>query len=118
MYGLPVDFDGSFLVGRNLEMICFSSNQIYLHFDDHVTVTIEGEFSYRPQPSEADAQPIHMPIMESKLMQLLEHSISEAAGDEDGTLTLVFDNGHVLKCFEASGYESYQIKHATGRLIV
>lgn len=118
MYGLPVDFDGSFLVGRNLEMICFSSNQIYLHFDNQVTVTIEGEFSYQPQRCEADAQPSHIPIMESKLMQLLEHSISEAAGDEDGTLTLVFDNGHVLKCFDASDYESYQINYGTGRLII
>ncbi|MHB8755297.1 MAG: DUF6188 family protein [Candidatus Acidiferrales bacterium] len=118
MYGLPANFDSSFLVGRNLEMICFSSSQVYLHFDDQVTITIEGEFSYQLQRSEPDVQAIHMPIMESKLMHLLEHSISEAAGDGNGTLTLVFDNGHVLKCFEASGYESYQIKHGAARLIV
>ncbi len=118
MYGLPEDFDGSFLVGHRLEMICFNSNQLYLHFDGQLTIKIEGEFSYDSGLGDSEAKPIHPPITESKLMHLLEHSISQAAGNEVGTLTIMFDNGHILKCFESFDYESYEIKHGADRLIV
>jgi Family of unknown function (DUF6188) len=118
MYGLPAHFDSALLVGRNLEMICFSSNQVYLHFDGQVTIKIEGEFSYLSDRADMDQKRIRMPIAESKLMQSLEHLISGATADENGTLTLVFDNGHILKCFEAHDYESYEIKHGNIRLIV
>lgn len=119
MYGLPVNFDGSFLVGHTLEMICFNWNQIYLHFDNQLTIKIEGEFSYGPRlGDELDVKPVRMPITESKLMHLLERSISQATGNENGTLTIIFDNGHTLRCFESPGYESYEIKRGADRLIV
>jgi hypothetical protein len=47
MYGLPKDFDGGFLVGRTLEMVCFSENQMALHFGAEISITIESAFSYR-----------------------------------------------------------------------
>ena len=33
-------------------------------------------------------------------MQLAGHSVVSATGIEDGTLTLTFDNGHVLQCLD------------------
>jgi len=50
MYGLPEDFDGTFLQGRELEQVCFSRNQVYLHFGDQVEIMIEGSFSYEETP--------------------------------------------------------------------
>jgi hypothetical protein len=118
MYGLPKDFDASFLVGLTLEMVCFNINQVYLHFSDHVMITIEGDLVHQISPSD-DTSNISPPIHESNLMQLLEHSVSNAFGDDEGTLTMVFDNGQTLKCLDTSpNYESYQIKHGEHIIIV
>jgi hypothetical protein len=110
VYGLPENFDASFLVGQTLEMVSFNANQLYLHFSGHITITVEGTFSYQ-NVSFQSAQPIHVPVQESNLMQLLEHTVSQASGDRNGTLSLAFDNGQIFQCFDSSkGYESYQIK--------
>lgn len=119
MYGLPENFDGSFLIGRTLEMICFNANQIYLHFDGQVTITIEGSFSHQRAQSGSDTQVLSVPVSESDLMQLLEHKITGVSGEKDGTLTLVFDDGQILKCYDQlPNYESYQIRHGEKVIIV
>jgi len=110
MNGLPKNFDGSFLVGCALEMVCFNATQMYLHFSKGVTITVEGTFSYRKTASQA-APAIKVPVKESDLMQLLEQSVSKVTGDQSGALTLSFSNGQIFKCFDSSKhYESYQIK--------
>jgi Family of unknown function (DUF6188) len=119
MYGLPEDFDGSFLIGRALEMICFNANQIYLHFDGQVTITIEGSFSHQRAQYESNTQILSVPVSESDLMQLLEHKISAVSGDKDGTLKLVFDHDQILRCYDQlPNYESYQIRHGDTVIIV
>jgi hypothetical protein len=119
MYGLPENFDGSFLIGKTLEMVCFNVSQLYLHFSNHIIITIESSFSYRDADSQSLARPINVPVKESNLMQLLGHLISKASGDQDGTLTLVFDNGEVFKCFDSSkNFESYQIKYGDQLIVV
>lgn len=118
MYGFPRGFDPSFLIGHNLEMVCFSVNQMYLHFDKEVTIKVEGTFSHQSSGNRSDTKIVQMPIQQSAVMQLLEHTVTQAAGDERGTLAMTFDNGHILKCFETVGYESYEIKHGNDRVIV
>ena len=113
MYRLPKDFDGSFLVGRTLEMVCFNQNQVYLHFDAKITITIESSFS-----SQND-QIISVPVRESNLMKLLELTVSEVQGEEDGTLLLTFSNGEMLKIYDTSQqYESYRITYKDNVIIV
>ena len=51
-------------------------------------------------------------------MHLLEHSVAKVSGGKDGTLTLVFDNGDHLWCFDDPHYESYHIKHGEQVIIV
>ena len=112
MYGLPLDFDAKFLVGRNLEQICFNQNQIALHFDDDLSIIVESALSHESSQSLSDARVVEVPVSDSDLMQLLGFSVSDASGDKDGTLTLVFDNGHTLKCYDTSHeYESYKIAY-------
>jgi Family of unknown function (DUF6188) len=119
MYKLPADFDAQFFVGRNLEQICFNQNQIALHFDDDLSIVIESAFSHEEPQSPSDGQVVEVPVSDSDLMRLLGCSVSEASGDGDGTLILVFENGHVLKCFDTSDqYESYQIEHHGNVIIV
>ena len=71
MYGLPEDFDGSFLVDRNLEMICFNINQVTFLFDEHTMITVEGSVLHQLSESDTISTAISPPIYESSLMQLL-----------------------------------------------
>ncbi|MBL7214500.1 MAG: hypothetical protein ISS71_02345 [Phycisphaerae bacterium] len=113
MYGLPVNFDGALLIGQIREMVCFVQYQIYLHFDEEITITIEGSFSYQ---SEGD---ISMPVRESDPMKLLGISISEVRGDTNGTLNLTFSNGETLKIYDDSQqYDSYRITYNDNDIIV
>jgi hypothetical protein len=113
MYGLPKDFDGSFLVGRTLEMVCFNQTQVYLHFDEHVSIAIESAFSCGTE------EVVDVPVKESHLMELLGSSVSVARGDENGTLGLLFDGGQVLKIYDTTKqYESYTITYGGKEIIV
>ena len=113
MYGLPKDFDGGFLEGRTLEMVCFNQNQVYLHFGAEITIAIESAFSYR------NAQLVSLPVHESDLMGLLGASVSGVRGEENGTLVLLFDNGQALKVYDTSEqYESYTITHGSKVIVV
>jgi len=52
MYGLPKNFDGSFLIGRSLELLCFSANQVNLHFGLDVSISVTSALCYQPLESE------------------------------------------------------------------
>ena len=113
MYGLPKDFDGSFLVGRTLETVCFAQFQVYLHFDANITIGIESAYSYRTD------QVVDVPVQESNLMQLLGSTVSAARGDETGTLSLLFSNGDRLQVFDTTKqYESYTISYGDQVIVV
>ena len=118
MYGLPADSDCGFFVGRVLEQVCFNENQISLRFDSDVGITIEGAYAYQDTAVAEDASTLHVPASSSSLMQLLGHSVSRVESTREGTLSLVFDNGHGLRCFDTPHYESYQIRHGARVIIV
>jgi hypothetical protein len=108
MYGLPRDFDASFLVGREVEVVCFAQYNVYLHFDGKISITIESAFSYKTD----QVVDVQVPLKESNLTELPGASVVAARGDEDGTLTLVFNNGQTLKVYEDDKhYECYHIAH-------
>jgi hypothetical protein len=118
MYGLPKNFEGAQLVGHSLWQICFGKYQIQLHFDKELSIAVTSELSYQKS---LDSNPltIDFPVApQSDLMQLLHHSIVNAFGDDEGTLTLEFDNGHIVRCFDQSHYEAYQIKQGNQEIIV
>jgi hypothetical protein len=116
MYGLPPDFDGSFFVGRKLEMICVNANQIYLHFNQQLTVTIESSLTYQRGDT---ATIINVPLSKCDLVALLEHSVTQASAGKEGKLTLKFDNGDTVQCLDdRPNYESYRIRNGDREIIV
>jgi hypothetical protein len=118
MYGLPKDFDPNALVGRTLEQVCFNYSQLILVFDAHVQITIESLFSHEA-PEVLNKDPLDFPIVSSDLMQVLEHAIVEAVGNAEGTLSLRFDNGHTIKCFDPyRQYEAYRIQIGETEIVV
>ncbi len=118
MYGLPINFNISVLVGKKLNLVCFSANTISLSFEEDVSITIMNSFIYRDKSYETSNK--HSgPVSSSNLMCLVGKAISHAEGQKDGMLTLQFDNEHALVLLDDSReYESYIIKIGNKEIIV
>jgi hypothetical protein len=111
MFGLPKDCDFSIFVGQTLESVSFLAYAVHLSFDNELSITIESSYTHKLNPQDQDL-PVRIPPQESTLMQLAGSTIESAAGNEDGTLTLQFSNGHVLKCYDdIPNYECYRITY-------
>lgn len=108
MFGLPEDFDGSFMVGRSLLQVCIGRHEVILKFDGNVEITIESEFRVtgRGQDRVFDLPP------EGGAASLifLQGIVSEVHGDRSGTLTLTFAEGRLELYDTSTHYESYQIR--------
>ena len=102
MNKFPEDFDAGIFVGRTLEMICFAAYQVNFHFGSHISISAETSFAFE-KPS-AIAQ-ITIPVMQSDLMQLLEHQVSKASVQDQHILTLVFDGGYHYLNREPAAHE-------------
>jgi Family of unknown function (DUF6188) len=117
MHGLPEGFDPSFLVGLNLEQICFTENQVIFHFSSDVHITVESAVAYRRGAS--SERVLTIPIVESDLMSLLGDSVRLATAGRDGSLAISFTSAKVLTCLDTSQqFESYQIRRGEDVLIV
>lgn len=108
MFGLPEDFDGSFLVGRSLLQVCIGLHEVIFRFDEDVDITVESEFRVAVG---GEGQVFESPPEGGAAsLALLQQVVSEARGTKDGTLTLVFPSG-VLELYDTSAnYESYQVR--------
>jgi hypothetical protein len=119
MYKLPKGFDASIFVGCSLELVCFSSNNVTLHFSKTIVITVESTFMHYDKLSKVAPSVVTIPVAQSDIMQLLGHSVRDAAGDEQGTLVLVFDHNRILEIYDSSSqYESYQIRHGDQLIVV
>jgi Family of unknown function (DUF6188) len=118
MYGLPANFNGSFLVGRILEQICFTENQISLNFDQDIAITLEGEYEHHDTSSVAADTRLRVPACSATLTRLIGESVVEMATSEGRNLMLTFSNGHRVTCLDIPNYESYQIRRGDDVVIV
>jgi hypothetical protein len=118
MYGLPEDFDGRFLVGKRVELVCFSENQVVLNFDADISIVVESSFSFRSKPN-VNERTSDVPVMESNLMELLGHKVFAVTVIGQRTLCVSFDNGSIFKCYDdTTQYESYKIRNGESVIIV
>ena len=118
MYGLPADFDSKIFVGRTLEQVCFFINQVSFHFDQKVSVRLEGEYSLQMDPA-LEPELIDVPEFHPELTKLLEQTVKNASAARDGTLALQFSDGAVLTFYDRTpGYESYEISIGERHIIV
>jgi hypothetical protein len=109
MYKLPKDFDVSFLIGRELESVCFAQYQVNLNFTDGVRVQIEGRFKLF---GDADLleQVDEFPISHSALPRIIGQKVTAANVTADSDLELVLNGENRLFVIENNGpYESFRI---------
>jgi hypothetical protein len=113
MFGLPRDFDGTFLVGRTLDLVCFAQFQMYLHFGKDVIITVESAYSFQ------NDNLVVVPVKQSDLMGLIGATVSQVTGSSDGTLTLRFGDGRLLRIYDTSQeYESYSISYGDKVIVI
>ena len=118
MYGLPETFDGSFFIGCRLEIISFTETTICLGFGNNISVTVSSSFQHCI-PNEKDPEIQQVPLSSSHLMQLVGQSVEAVNAEQQGTLTLRFNEGHIFRCFDDTGnYECYQITHGNEEIYV
>lgn len=108
MYGLPKDFDGSFFVGKRIELVSFAAYHIWIGFEERISITIESSFAHQESALPSPAQ--SPPVESSSLMRLVGRMVTSVEADEYGTLSLTFDDGQILRCFDdTENYECYRI---------
>jgi hypothetical protein len=119
MYGLPKDFDTSFLLGKRLELVCFSENTVNLHFDEGLLFTIESGYIYEVPKLGSVDEVLEIPVRSSNIMRILGVAIVDALARSDGTLVVTFENGNKLTLFDPNAqYESYRIDYNNLTIIV
>ncbi len=119
MYGVPKDFDSSRLIGCVLDVVSFSVNTVHFAFSDDVSITVESCFRHSSAVLPNDPVVVHVPVSESNLMQLLGAKIEAVNLTTEGSLILLFDNGHCLDLIDDStSYEAYRIRIGAEEIVV
>jgi hypothetical protein len=118
MYGLSKKIDLSFLNDRECIQIAVGMFQVQFRFDEDVSISVEGEFSYFDGREELVWKPgaCHRA---ASTVALLGASIRIFEGQSSGTLTLNFSNGHRLVISDSSQeFESYSIARPGHTIVV
>jgi hypothetical protein len=120
MYGLDRNIDLSFLKDREVTHVTIGVYQVIFGFDENVSISVEGGFSYsdgsdesvwKPEPGTSDVA--------ARSVALLGARRDSFKGHENGTLELAFSNGHCLTIPDSSEqYESYQIERPGKTIVV
>jgi hypothetical protein len=120
VYGLRSDIDLSFLTGRELGQVAIGLYQVQFGFDEDVTISVEGQFSYFDGQGESVWTPSRDAVnVASKTVALLGATIESFKAQLDGTLILYFSNAHRLILADSSKeYESYDITRPGQTIIV
>lgn len=118
MYGLPENLSLEFLVGLELQQVCFSRHQLILIFGDQVNISVESAITIRNRGVEPPPRRGLLGVAD-QLLSLLNETVLSANGRVDGTLTLGFSNDRSVEVFDSNAhYESYQIHNGDELIVV
>jgi hypothetical protein len=116
MHGLPHDTDLSFLIGRDLDGICFERGQIHFQFHAPLSnlkgtgICVRSQVVHHAKHGVVEWD-CSRPLMDScSLLLLLRTTVVRAAGMPDGSLKLEFSNEEVATILLGNQKEeSYRI---------
>ncbi len=112
MFGLPSNFDPSFLCGRTLDLVCFTAHQVNLHFSDDCLISVEGDMALN------DGENLRLPDVLSLAYILINQEIDGALSTDAGTLSLSFKNKKTLHVRDSNRqFESYAVS-VKGAIVV
>ena len=123
MYGVRLDGDWSFFVGKQLTQVCIGPYDVQLHFEDNVSISIQGGdprekcFCHTTACSSSSAVK-GMPGKAVSLVSLLGASVLKVTAENTTTLALFFSNMEELRIYEIDdGYESFTVDGGPNGLI-
>jgi hypothetical protein len=117
MYGLDVDTDISFLLGKELLQIGIGRFGVGLDFVKDVSIYIECRFEMISQGHLEETA--ELPMAACPLLRLLGAKVSKVDIRENGTLQVGFSSGDILKVYDSNpDTESYTITWGTNGSIV
>jgi hypothetical protein len=100
--------DFTFLLGREVEQVCFGRYQAQLYLDS-ASIRIEGKYIYTP--ANAEPQAGRGDAYVTGLVGLLGSSLTTATVIDERALMLSFSNGDSLQLVDDSDqYESFEIR--------
>lgn len=118
MYGLPEDADLTFLMSRQLEMVCLGLSVVILNFDENISISIENTFYHYSADGKCTACESHRDSALA-LSGVLGCSITGVSWHTNGFLRMSFSNGEDLELRDdTSLYEAYQIRHGDKLIVV
>jgi Family of unknown function (DUF6188) len=113
MYGLPKNFDAAGFIGRTLEVLVVGQYQLTLRFSESCTINVEGLLAID------SGAPIDLPDSMNAVYPLINQTIESASATEDGTLSLIFGNGTILRILDSeTTFESYNFSLGGKELFV
>jgi hypothetical protein len=128
MYELDANLDLSFLIGLTLTQVCVGEFQLQLHFHQDVNVSIEESIACITPSSRSRwgcedswthaSEGSDMKAVVALLAYLGKTTIALQRMGKSG-IVLTFENGSALEIFgDNTHYESYQISHRGGMIVV
>lgn len=118
MHGLNKNVDLSFLNGREVIQVAIGTHQVTFAFDEDVSISVEGEFTYSNGRNESIWKPGASHIA-AGTVALLGAKIEALEAHENGTIKLLFSNGNHLTIPDSSSeYESYNITRPGETIVV
>ena|ERR1700744_4257968 len=118
MYKLPDDITNIFLKDDVVKMICFNINQIYIHFESSIYITIDSRYILTQKGIDRplDVYPV---ISDSGLLSLLEKKVKRISiSDLRHDINIYFEDNLSIKLMGNLNYESYSITIKDRRIII
>jgi hypothetical protein len=115
MYGFPTDFDCKTFIGRNLDMVSYTSTQVHLNFSGGIFVTINGGFSHTAHGNERS---LKMPVFYPEFIHLCDKAVIDAYVVDNKNLHIIFENQERICIYDDPNYESYEINQDGKRMII
>jgi hypothetical protein len=118
MFGLPADFDTSFLLDKEVESICFAKYQINVYLEARIWIQIEGPFSHF-QNGRLVQDVTTFPLAESTVIHAIGQKVVKTECSQTGDIQLWLSEGDQLLIRADNGpYESYRIYDGKREIIV
>ncbi len=117
MYGIPEDFDWSFMIGQEVLQICIGRNEVIINFDN-ISITVECSFAHSAESKDADFDGI-LPLKATSLVSLIGYCPTRVIRQSQQLLEIHFSNREKLSLNDDSlQYESFIVNGADGPLII
>ena len=119
MSKLSADFDLSFLIGKDINQICFGAHQVQLHLNPNLSISIECklDFLYNgegiPDVWSPDAA-----CLNTGLLQLIGKSISSYKIQNHSLDLTLSNNDKLVLYFRDDKFESFQITEGKRVVVV